>query len=215
MILSSGTKKPKIHSSAYVAPTAVLSGDVEIGSGCAILHGAVLVAEGAPLRIGADSVVMENAVVKASGGSALQFPCTIGERCIVGPHAYVSGARVGSGCYVAAGSQLLNGARLADGASHGLDARPATFLADVFNVDAGADAAARAAQTYARALRKMHAQDAALDSHANVKPAPRRRSGEEPPATQAADVGGVVDAMMLELQELEHRRQDSIRKKHP
>jgi hypothetical protein len=215
MILSSGTKRPTIHSSAYVAPTAVLSGDVEIGAGCAILHGAVLVAEGAPCKIGADSVVMENAVVKASGGSALQFPCSIGERCIVGPHAYVSGAQIGNGCFVAAGSQLLNGARLADGTSHGLDARPASFLADVFNVDPGADAAARAAQTYAGALRKMHAQDAPLDSHANVKPAPRRRSGEEPPATQATDVGGVVDAMMLELQELEHRRQDSIRKKRP
>lgn len=215
MILASGTKKPKIHSSAYVAPTAVLSGDVEVGAGCAILHGAVLAAEGAPLRIGADCVVMENAVVKASGGSALQFACTIGDRCIVGPHAFVAGAQIGSGCFVAAGSQLLNGARLADGAAHGLDARPATFLSDVFNVEAGADAASRAAQTYARALRKAHAQDAALDAHANVKPAARRRSGEEPPATQATDVGGVVDAMMLELQELEHRRQDSIRKKHP
>lgn len=214
MILSSGTKKPKIHSSAYVAPTAVVSGDVEIGSGCAILHGAVLVAEGAPLKIGADSVVMENAVVKASGGSALQFPCSIGERCIVGPHAYVAGAHVGNGCFLGAGSQLLNGARLADGSAIGLDGLPATFLTDVFNVDPGADASARAAQTYARALRKAHAQDAVLDGHANVKPAPRRRSGEEPPATQAADVGGVVDAMMLELQELEHRRQDSIRKKH-
>lgn len=215
MILSSGTKKPKIHSSAYVAPTAVLSGDVEVGSGCAILHGAVLVSEGAPLKIGSDSVVMENAVIKAAGGSALQFPCSIGERCIVGPHAYVVGAQVGNGCFVAAGSQLLNGARLTDGGTLGVDGRPATFLADVFNVDSGVDASARAAETYARALRKIHAQDAPLDSHANVKPSPRRHSGEEPPATQSADVGGVVDAMMLELQELEHRRQDSIRKKHP
>ena len=33
MILSSGTKKPKIHSSAYVAPTATISGDVTIGAG--------------------------------------------------------------------------------------------------------------------------------------------------------------------------------------
>ena len=33
MILSSGTKKPKIHPSAYVAPTATISGDVTIGAG--------------------------------------------------------------------------------------------------------------------------------------------------------------------------------------
>ncbi len=49
MILSSGTKKPKIHSSAYVAPTATIAGDVTIGADCAVLHGAVIIAEGAPV----------------------------------------------------------------------------------------------------------------------------------------------------------------------
>ena len=44
---------------------------------------------------------MENAVLKASGGSALQFPLAIGDRCIVGPHAYVVGATIGNGCFVA------------------------------------------------------------------------------------------------------------------
>jgi carbonic anhydrase/acetyltransferase-like protein (isoleucine patch superfamily) len=114
MIFSSGTSKPKIHSSAYVAPTAVISGDVEIGSGCAILHGAVITAEGAPVRIGSDTVIMENAVLKASGGSASTFPLAIGERCIVGPGAYVVGATVGEGCFVAGGSRVGNGERLAD-----------------------------------------------------------------------------------------------------
>ncbi len=52
MILSSGTKKPKIHSSAYVAPGAVIGGDVTIGPGCAMLHGAVITSEGAPVTIG-------------------------------------------------------------------------------------------------------------------------------------------------------------------
>lgn len=212
MILSSGTKKPTIHSSAYVAPTAVVSGDVRIGEGCAILHGAVLSAEGASLTVGANTVVMENAVVKASGGAAVQFPATIGERCIIGPHAYIAGATVGNGCFVAARASLLNGQHLDDAAAIGLDGRPAAFLADVFNVGSGPQAYGEAAELYAKALRKLHAQDTALDAHKNLKPPPRR-SGEEPPATQSTDVGGVVDAMMLELQEMEQRRQESQRKK--
>ena len=73
MILSSGTKKPKIHSSAYVAPTATISGDVTVGASCAILHGAIVVAEGAPVTIGADTVVMENAVSKPAAGASWSF----------------------------------------------------------------------------------------------------------------------------------------------
>lgn len=247
MIISSGTKKPKIHSSAYVAPTATISGDVTVGADCAILHGAIVVAEGAPVTIGSETVVMENAVLKASGGSAISFPLAIGNRCIVGPQAYVVGATVGDGCFIAAGAKVFNGATLEAGSGVALGAivhvktrlgkgssvpmqhvahgDPATiyppekahevhakmnFYADVFNLEDGPDVRARAAESYAKFLRKTHAQDKPLDAHKNVTPPPRR--GEEPPPTQSADVGGVVDAMMLELQEMEHRRQEALKK---
>jgi carbonic anhydrase/acetyltransferase-like protein (isoleucine patch superfamily) len=249
MIYSSGTKRPKIHSSAYVAPSATISGDVTIGAECAILHGAVVTSEGAPVTIGAHSVVMESAVLKASGGSALQYPLAIGERCIVGPHAYVVGATIGDGCFVAGGAKVFNGATLENGSGvalggivhvkarvkaggsvpmlHVAYGDPATvaapdkapeihakinFFADVFNLEPGDDVRARAAETYAKFLRKIHAQDAALEEHRNVKPAPRRRSGEEPPPTQATQVDKVVDVMMLELEEMEQRRQQAIRR---
>jgi carbonic anhydrase/acetyltransferase-like protein (isoleucine patch superfamily) len=249
MIFSSGTKRPNIHSSAYVAPSATISGDVTIGADCAVLHGAVITAEGAPVTIGAQSVIMENAVLRASGGSALHFPLAIGDRCIVGPHAYVVGASIGNGCFVASGAKVFNGAILEEGCGVALGAivhvksrlhagtsvpmehiaagDPATiyppqkapevharleFYADVFNLDPGDDVRARAAQTYAKFLRKSHAQDAALEEHRNVKPAPRRRAGEEPPPTQATQVDKVVDVMMLELEEMEQRRQQAIKR---
>ncbi|HEY6325541.1 MAG TPA: DapH/DapD/GlmU-related protein [Candidatus Cybelea sp.] len=248
MILSSHTKRPKIHSSAYVAPSAIVSGEVTLGAGCAVLHGAVLTAEGAPLRIGDQSVIMENAVLRSSGGRALAFPLSIGERCIVGPHAYVAGATIGDGCFVASGAKVFNGAtlepgsgvalggivhvnsRLRAGASvpmqHIAYGDPATiyppekapeihakmnFFADVFNLEAGDDVRARAAEAYSKFLRKAHAQDSALEEHRNVKPPPRR-SGEEPPQTQATEVDKVVDVMMLELEEMEHRRQEAIKR---
>ncbi|HUN28684.1 MAG TPA: hypothetical protein VMV65_02675, partial [Alphaproteobacteria bacterium] len=81
-----------------------------------------------------------------------------------------------------------------------------------FNIDSGDGARAKAAQAYAQFLRKSHAQDVVLDAHANKAPA-RRSSGEEPPKQQTTQVDTVVDAMMLELQEMEHRRQESLKKK--
>lgn len=247
MILSSATKRPKIHSSAYVAPSATIAGDVTIGADCAVLHGAVITSEGAPVTIGAQTVVMENAVLKASGGSALAYPLSIGDRCIVGPQAYVVGATIGDGCFVASGAKIFNGATLEEGSGVALGAivqvkarvkarssvpmlhvaygDPATiapperaqeahakieFYADVFNLEPGDDVRARAAQTYAKFLRKIHAVDSPLEEHRNVKPPPRRRSGEEPPPTQATQVDKVVDVMMLELEEMEHRRQRAI-----
>ncbi len=232
MILSSGTKRPKIHSSAYVAPSATISGDVTIGADCAILHGAVVTAEGAPVTIGAETVVMENAVLRGSGGSALQHPLAIGDRCIVGPHAYVAGATIGNGCFIASGARVFNDARIDDGGGvapgetieaekhvRGLPKAQAEHLAAIFNVEQDGAATSNAAQAYAKFLRKAHAQDAALEEHRNVKPAaalgPARgklRSGEEPPPTQATQVDKVVDVMMLELEEMEQRRQQAIKR---
>jgi hypothetical protein len=93
MILSSGGKKPKIHSTAYVAPNATVGGDVSVEAGCAILYGAVVVAEGTPVTIGKDCVVMENAVVK----STPKFPVKIGDECFIGPHATVVGTTLANG----------------------------------------------------------------------------------------------------------------------
>jgi len=248
MILSSGTKKPSIHSSAYVAPSAVIGGDVTIGPGCAVLHGAVVTSEGAPVKIGAQTVIMENAVLKASGGSVLQFPLTLGDNCIVGPHAYVVGATIGNGCFIASGAKIFNGATLEEGGGVALGAivhvnahlaagasvpiqhvaygnpvkivspekaaevhAEIDFFAGVFNVEPGEGARGRAAEAYAKFLRKAHAVDAALEAHRNLKP-PLRRSGDEPPPTQATQVDKVVDVMMLELEEMEQRRQQAIKR---
>ncbi len=117
MIVSSGTKKPTIHASAYVAPTATISGDVTVEEGCAVLFGAVISAEGAPVTIGANSVVMENAIVKSSGGKVMQFPCSVGESCIIGPGAYVVGATIEPGSFIASAARIFNGATVEEGVS--------------------------------------------------------------------------------------------------
>jgi acetyltransferase-like isoleucine patch superfamily enzyme len=209
MLISSATKKPSVHASAFVAPSAVVSGDVTIEEGAVVLAGAIVASEGAPVVVGANSVVMENAVLKASGGSVMQFPLTIGESCIIGPGAYVAGATVEPGCFIAAHAVVRNGETLAASSIRG--DIPKTFFADVFNISGADEPAARAAEAYAKFLRKIHAQDAVVAEPAK-KPAaakPAKRT-EEPPPTQAVEVEKVVDVMFLELEEARLRREAAI-----
>lgn len=209
MMISSGTKKPNVHASAYVAPNAVISGDVTVEEGCAILYGAVITAEGAPVTIGANSVIMENAVLKSSGGSVMQFPLTIGESCIIGPAAYVVGAIIEPGCFIAAHSVVRNGETLTENTTVGEIDK--AFFRNVFNLDDSPDVRAKAAEAYAKFLRKTHAQDAVLaDAQKKAAPAKPPKRTEEPPPTQAVEVEKVVDVMFLELEEARMRREAAV-----
>lgn len=214
MILSSGGKKPKIHSTAYVAPSATVSGDVTIAAGCAVLNGAILASEGAPVSIGANSVIMEHAVVKASGGAALTFPVAIGEGCIVGPGATVIGATLQKGCAVGAGARIYNGVTVQSGVrvpANAVKEPSGEFLERVFNVESGPGAIGKASERYAAFLRAFHARDSSLDGHENVAPGARRRETDDLKAPVEADT--VVDVMMLELQEMEARRREALKNK--
>ncbi len=111
MILEHRGKGPRIHESAYVAPNATLCGEVEIGPGSSVLFGAVLTAEGGPVRLGADCIIMENAVLRASG----HHPLTLGHNVLVGPQAYLTGCTVEDNVFLAAGSRVFNGAAVGRG----------------------------------------------------------------------------------------------------
>ncbi len=93
-----------IDPSAWVAPTAVLCGEVRIGPGCAICHGAVLDAGDGTIEFGRECVVMENAVIKASRRATVR----IGDHVLVGPRAYLTGCRVEDEVFLAAGSTVFN-----------------------------------------------------------------------------------------------------------
>lgn len=97
---------PQLHDSAVVAPSAVISGDVELAEDVQVLHGAVITAEGGRVRIGASTIVMENAVIRGVAGNEV----TIGDHCLVGPHASVSGATIEPEVFLATGSRVFNGA---------------------------------------------------------------------------------------------------------
>lgn len=111
MLVEHRGKRPSVHPTAYVAPTAVVCGDVRVGPEVRILFGAVVTAEDGSVEIGARCVVMENALLR--GREA--HPVRLGDDVLVGPHAHVNGSDVGDGCFLATGSALFPGSRLAPG----------------------------------------------------------------------------------------------------
>lgn len=99
---------PDVHPDAYVAPTAVLSGDVRVGPGTCVLHGAVLTADGGPVRVGAGCVIMEHAVLRGTRA----HPVSVGDHVLAGPHSYLVGCEIGDEVFVATGAMVFNGARI-------------------------------------------------------------------------------------------------------
>lgn len=112
MIISYADHSPSIDTDAWVAPDATVCGDVIIGAGSRIMHGARLVAEaGGSIRIGRNCIVLENAVIRATG----RHDCAVGDHCIVGPNSHVVGAEIGDEVFIATGAAVFHGARIGRG----------------------------------------------------------------------------------------------------
>ncbi|MFF2369398.1 gamma carbonic anhydrase family protein [Agromyces sp. NPDC058110] len=112
MLVRHRGREPFVSPSATVAPGAILSGDVVVEAGARIMHGAVLTAEDGEVRIGAESVVLENALIRGRAG----HPAIIGSHVMVGPHAHVNGASVADGAFIATGASVFPGAVVGAGA---------------------------------------------------------------------------------------------------
>ncbi len=113
--------KPRIGRDVYVADSAAVVGDAEIGDESSVWFGAVLRADYRPIRVGARTNVQDNVVVHIStergpttigddvtvGHSAVIHACTIGHRCLIGIGTIVlDGAVVGEESFVGAGSLI-------------------------------------------------------------------------------------------------------------
>src|SRR3954467_2098999 len=106
MLIEHRGAAPTVDPSAYVAPNAVLCGDVHVGAGARILFGAVLTAEDGRVDVGERTVVMENALVRGRR----RTPARLGNDVLVGPHAHVNGALVEDGAFLATGAAVFPGA---------------------------------------------------------------------------------------------------------
>lgn len=119
---------PRVHAEAYVAESAEVVGEVEIGPGASIWPHAVVRGDVGPIRIGARSNIQDGCVVHCTQGrffatvgedvtighSAIVHGCLIGDRVLIGMGAIVmDGAEVGADSIVGAGALVTPGTRIA------------------------------------------------------------------------------------------------------
>ena len=94
----------------WIAPGAIVVGDVAIGAGVGIWFGAVLRADNEPMRIGDGVNIQDGCVLHSDPG----FPLAIGQDATIGHRAIVHGCRIGAGVLVGMGAIVMNGAEIGD-----------------------------------------------------------------------------------------------------
>ena len=106
-----GGRRPRVHPDAYIAPTAVLIGDVEIAAGASVWFGAVLRGDEATIRVGEGANIQDNAVIHC----AENLPTLIEKNASVGHSAQLEGCVVEQGALVGMGATMLQRSRLGAG----------------------------------------------------------------------------------------------------
>jgi carbonic anhydrase/acetyltransferase-like protein (isoleucine patch superfamily) len=140
LILPHHGKLPIIHESAFIADTAVVIGDVEIGADSSIWFGTTVRGDVNVVRIGARTNIQDGVVIHVAsrgqgtfigdditiGHMALLHACTLESGCFIGMKScLMDGAYVESGAMVAAGALVTPGRRVRRGELWaGVPARP-------------------------------------------------------------------------------------------
>jgi carbonic anhydrase/acetyltransferase-like protein (isoleucine patch superfamily) len=108
MIIEYNRIVPTIGSNVFIAPTAIVIGDVTIGDGASIWFNAVLRGDMAPIRIGADTNIQDNCTVHTDYGK----PAIVGDRVTVGHNAVIHGCTIEAGSLIGIGAIVLNDAHV-------------------------------------------------------------------------------------------------------
>ena len=98
--------QPSIDPTAWVAPGALLMGDVTLGRMSSVWYAAVLRGDMAPITIGAQTNLQDGTIVHVDAG----VPCSVGDRVGVGHRAILHGCTIEDDCLIGMGSIVLNGA---------------------------------------------------------------------------------------------------------
>lgn len=116
LIFAIGDKKPKIHASAFIAPGAVVCGDVEIHEDASIWYGCVLRGDSNRIVVGKGSNLQDGTIVHADEPMLGGAPTIIGAYALIGHKCMLHGATVEDEGFVGMGSTMLDGSVVRKGA---------------------------------------------------------------------------------------------------
>lgn len=129
-IITCRDKTPEIGKNCFLAPTATLIGDVEMGSDCSIWFNAVVRGDVNSIKMGNKVNIQDGAVIHATyektkvnlgnnvsvGHNALVHGCNVDDNVLIGMGAIVmDNCHIESNCIIAAGAVLLEGTRVESG----------------------------------------------------------------------------------------------------
>ena len=95
-----------ISEAAFIAPGAIVSGNVTIAEDVGVWYHAVVRGDREPIVVGKGSNIQDNCVVHVDAG----YPVTIGENVTIGHGAIIHGCRIGDNSLVGMGAIIMNGA---------------------------------------------------------------------------------------------------------
>ncbi|MCL4780995.1 MAG: gamma carbonic anhydrase family protein [Gammaproteobacteria bacterium] len=108
MIYSLDQLVPQLADDVYIAPNAVVIGDVVLAAEVSIWFGAVVRGDVERIVIGRGSNIQDNSVLHSDPGA----PLTVGEMVTVGHMVTLHGCSVGDGTLIGMGASVLNNARI-------------------------------------------------------------------------------------------------------
>ena len=103
---------PTIHPSAFIAPGAVVIGDVEIGAESNVWFGCVIRGDVNSIRIGARTNIQDNSVIHVTRGTG---PTRIGSGITIGHHAVLHACTLEDDCFIGMGAVVLDDAVVESG----------------------------------------------------------------------------------------------------
>ena len=115
LLLPFGGHTPAVHETAFVAPGAVLVGQVIVGPNASVWYGCVLRADTNRIEINARSNVQDGTIIHADAPDMGGTPVIIGEEALIGHRCMIHGASVAPGGFVGMGATMLDGASVETG----------------------------------------------------------------------------------------------------
>src|SRR5262249_5708342 len=115
---ASWTARLRLHPTAFVAPGAVVVGDVTLGARSSVWFNTVVRADSDRVEIGEDTNVQDNSTVHQDEG----MPALVGARVTVGHRAIIHGCVIEDDCLIGMGATVLSGARIGKGSLIGAGA---------------------------------------------------------------------------------------------
>jgi carbonic anhydrase/acetyltransferase-like protein (isoleucine patch superfamily) len=109
MIKSFDGAEPKIHETAFVAESAIIIGDVEIGEQSSVWFGSILRGDVNYIRVGKRTNIQDGSIIHVSSKT---HPTIIEDEVTLGHRVTLHGCHVETGCLIGIGAIILDGVRV-------------------------------------------------------------------------------------------------------